>query len=114
MRTSNAIEANHLRERAAEMRGSSKELKDSATAAVLMRLADLYDRLAARAEASKRACWRPCKRSGMIRLHLVKAELLSVRFPRDPLLELRRDLLKPPLGLFGSIPIGFDALFQLR
>ena len=51
MRTSNAIEANHLRERAAEMRGSSKELKDSATAAVLMRLADLYDRLAARAEA---------------------------------------------------------------
>jgi hypothetical protein len=33
------------------MRGTSKELKDNDTAAVLMRLADLYDRLAARAEA---------------------------------------------------------------
>ena len=51
MRISYASEANHLRERAVEMRGSSKELKDNDTAAVLMRLADLYDRLAARAEA---------------------------------------------------------------
>jgi hypothetical protein len=51
MRISYASEANHLRERAAEMRGSSKELKDNDTAAVIMRLADLYDRLAARAEA---------------------------------------------------------------
>ena len=40
----------HLRERAAEMRVSSKELKDNNTAAVIMRLADLYDRLADRAE----------------------------------------------------------------
>ena len=40
-----------LRERAAEMRVSSKELKDNNTAAVIMRLADLYDRLADRAEA---------------------------------------------------------------
>ena len=41
---------NYLRERAAEMRSSSKELKDNNTAAVIMRLADLYDRLADRAE----------------------------------------------------------------
>jgi hypothetical protein len=39
---------------------------------------------------------------------------LLVWFLRDLVLELRRDLLKPPLGLFGSIPIGFNALFQLR
>ena len=51
VRTSYATDANHLRERATEMRGSSKQLKDNDTAAVLMRLADLYDRLAARAEA---------------------------------------------------------------
>jgi hypothetical protein len=43
-------ESNHLRERAAEMRASSKELKDNNTAAAIMRLADLYDRLADRAE----------------------------------------------------------------
>ena len=40
----------HLRERAAEMRASSKELKDNNTAAVILRLAELYDRLAGRAE----------------------------------------------------------------
>ena len=40
-----------LRERAAEMRASSKELKDNNTATVILRLADLYDRLADRAEA---------------------------------------------------------------
>ena len=43
-------DSNHLRERATEMRALSKELKDSNTAAVIMRLADLYDRLADRAE----------------------------------------------------------------
>ena len=50
MRASNVNESTHLRERAAEMRESSKELKDNNTAAVIMRLADLYDRLADRAE----------------------------------------------------------------
>jgi hypothetical protein len=43
-------DSNYLRERAAEMRSSSKELKDNNTTAVIMRLADLYDRLADRAE----------------------------------------------------------------
>jgi hypothetical protein len=51
MRASYANEANHLRERATEMRGSSKELKNHDTAAFIMRLADLYDRLAVREEA---------------------------------------------------------------
>ena len=41
---------NRLRERAAEMRASSKELKDNNTAMVIERLAELYDRLANRAE----------------------------------------------------------------
>ena len=50
MRASFGNESNHLRERAAEMRVSSKELKDNNTAAIIMRLADLYDRLADRAE----------------------------------------------------------------
>src|SRR5262249_35710991 len=50
MRASSVNESTHLRERAAEMRESSKELKDNNTAAVIMRLADLYDRLADRAE----------------------------------------------------------------
>jgi hypothetical protein len=50
MRASYVNESNHLRERAAEMRASSKELKDNNTAAVIMRLADLYDWLADRAE----------------------------------------------------------------
>ena len=39
-----------LRERAAEMRASSKDLKDNNTSAVILRLAELYDRLANRAE----------------------------------------------------------------
>jgi hypothetical protein len=47
---SHVNDLNHLRERAAEMRASSKELKDNNTAAIIMRLADLYDRLADRAE----------------------------------------------------------------
>jgi hypothetical protein len=50
MRASYVSESNHLRQRASEMRASSKELKDDNTAAVIMRLADLYDRLADRAE----------------------------------------------------------------
>ena len=50
MRASHVKELNHLRERAAEMRASSKELKDNNTTALIMRLADLYDRLADRAE----------------------------------------------------------------
>ena len=50
MRASYVNESNHLRERAVEMRASSKELKDNNTVAVIMRLADLYDRLADRAE----------------------------------------------------------------
>ena len=47
---SHVNDLSHLRERAAEMRASSKELKDNNTAAIIMRLADLYDRLADRAE----------------------------------------------------------------
>jgi hypothetical protein len=50
MRASFVNDSIHLRERATEMRASSKELKDSNIAAVIMRLADLYDRLADRAE----------------------------------------------------------------
>ena len=44
------VDSKHLRERAAEMRASSKELRDNDTTAVILRLADLYDRLADRAE----------------------------------------------------------------
>jgi len=44
-------DSQHLRERAAKMRASSKELKDNNTAAIIRRLAELYDRLADRAEA---------------------------------------------------------------
>ena len=51
MPASQANDLNHLRERATEMRASSKELKDNQTAALIARLADLYDRLADRAEA---------------------------------------------------------------
>jgi hypothetical protein len=50
MRVSYVNDSNHLRQRATEMRASSKELKDSNTAAVILRLAALYDRLADRAE----------------------------------------------------------------
>ena len=50
MLASHVNNSKNLRERAAEMRASSKELKDNNTAAVIMRLADLYDRLADRAE----------------------------------------------------------------
>jgi hypothetical protein len=51
MRASYVNESNNLRERASEMRASSRDLKDNNTAATIMRLADLYDRLADRAEA---------------------------------------------------------------
>ena len=50
MLASHINESEGLRERAAEMRASSKEVKDNNTAAVITRLADLYDRLADRAE----------------------------------------------------------------
>ena len=50
MRASCVNDSNHFRERAIEMRASSKELEDSNTAALIGRLADLYDRLADRAE----------------------------------------------------------------
>ena len=50
MLKSHVNDSHHLRERAAEMRASSKELKDNNIAVVIMRLADLYDRLADRAE----------------------------------------------------------------
>jgi hypothetical protein len=50
MLASRVNDPNHLRERAAEMRASSKELKDNNTAAVILRLAELYERLADRAE----------------------------------------------------------------
>jgi hypothetical protein len=46
LRASHVKESNHLRERAAEMRASSKELKDNNNTAIIMRFADLYDRLA--------------------------------------------------------------------
>jgi hypothetical protein len=55
MLASRVDDSKDLRERAAEMRASSKELKDNNTAAVIMRLADLYDRLADRAARSDRA-----------------------------------------------------------
>jgi hypothetical protein len=51
MLASRVNDSKDLRERAAEMRASSKELKDNNTATVILRLADLYDRLADRAEA---------------------------------------------------------------
>ena len=50
MLVSHVNDSKDLRERAAEMRASSKELKDNNTATVILRLADLYDRLADRAE----------------------------------------------------------------
>ena len=43
-------DSNHLRERPAEMRMSSKELKDDNTAGLILRLVELYDRLADPAE----------------------------------------------------------------
>ena len=51
MLASRVDDSKDLRERAAEMRASSKELKDNNSAAVIMRLADVYDRLADRAES---------------------------------------------------------------
>ena len=50
MRATHIEESSQLRKRAAEMRASSKELKDNNTTTIIMRLADLYDRLADRAE----------------------------------------------------------------
>jgi hypothetical protein len=57
MIASRVNDSKDLRERAAEMRASSKQLKDNNTATVILRLAELYDRLAERAESrSKVAC----------------------------------------------------------
>ena len=53
MLASHVSDLKDLRERAAEMRASSKELKDNNTAMVIERLAELYDRLADRAEIRK-------------------------------------------------------------
>jgi hypothetical protein len=50
MLASHVNDSNQLRGRAEEMRASSKELKDNNTAVVIFCLADLYDRLADRAE----------------------------------------------------------------
>jgi hypothetical protein len=51
MLASRVNDSKDLRERAAEMRASSKELKDNNTATVILRLAELYGRLAERAES---------------------------------------------------------------
>ena len=51
MSASHNNDSQHLRERAAEMRLSSKGLKDNHTSAIILRVAELYDRLADRAEA---------------------------------------------------------------
>jgi hypothetical protein len=51
MSASQVNDSQRLRERAAEMRVSSKELKDNYTATINLRLAELYGRLADRAEA---------------------------------------------------------------
>jgi hypothetical protein len=61
MLASRVDDSKDLRERAAEMRASSKELKDNNTAAVIMRLADLYDRLADRAESRSSGGGPPAK-----------------------------------------------------
>ena len=55
MLASHVNDLKDLRERAAEMRASSKDLKDNNTAAVIQRLAELYDRLADRAEVRRNA-----------------------------------------------------------
>ena len=63
MHASHVNDSQHLRERAAEMRASSKDLNDNNTAAVILRLAELYDRLADRAEVRSIA-----KLTGLLRL----------------------------------------------
>ena len=70
MRASRVNDSNHLRERAAEMRASSKELKDNNTAAVILRLAELYDRLADRAEMPQQL-WRAAKSYGLVQMRSV-------------------------------------------
>jgi hypothetical protein len=59
MLVSHVNDSKDLRERAAEMRASSKELKDNNTATVILRLAELYDRLADRAEIRSNGGVRP-------------------------------------------------------
>ena len=59
MLASHVSDLKDLRERAAEMRELSKELKDNNTAMVIERLAELYDRLADRAEIRSNGGVRP-------------------------------------------------------
>jgi hypothetical protein len=59
MLVSHVNDSKDLRERAAEMRASSKELKDNNTATMILRLAELYDRLADRAEIRSNGGVRP-------------------------------------------------------
>ena len=59
MLASRVNDSKDLRERAAEMRASSIELKDNNTATVIERLAELYDRLADRAEIRSNGGVRP-------------------------------------------------------
>ena len=77
MRASGVNDLNHLRERAAEMRASSKEVKDNNSAALIMRLADLYDRLADRAAARGDRAAYPNEQSDSL-------SLLGTQCSRDP------------------------------
>jgi hypothetical protein len=72
MHASHVNESSRLRERAAEMRASSKELKDNNTAAIIMRLADLYDRLADRAAARGDLSAYPNEQPGDLNLQKVQ------------------------------------------
>jgi hypothetical protein len=72
MHASHVNETSRLRERAAEMRASSKELKDNNTAAIIMRLADLYDRLADRAAARGDRAADPNEQPGDLNLQKVQ------------------------------------------
>jgi hypothetical protein len=50
MSQSNINDPKHWRDRAAEMRALSEMMKDAETGAIMLRLADDYDKLADRAE----------------------------------------------------------------
>jgi len=50
MSQSNINDPKHWRDRAAEMRALSEMMKDAETVAIMLRLADDYDKLADRAE----------------------------------------------------------------
>jgi hypothetical protein len=68
MPASHVSDSRHLRERAAQMRASAEELKDNDTAAVIRRLAEVYDRLADRAETRSDGD-RPPGGASLSRLH---------------------------------------------